>query len=569
MGTINSWLTSPAFKNPADLSEDDDIRRCHNLVKAILENRDGFDVIALNEAFDEDVRTELVSLLRDEFPYIVKKVDHLPSIVGGEDSGLMLFSKLPFQTFPAVVGDGIQTIVNYESNTANYTISAANNIVPAQHLMGVGVDAGAWKSVAAVKVNQGGRRYTIAFTHMQADPGPDDPLPPSPGTIRNTRDAQLGQIKDFLAAAGAASTGDKEDTLLVGDLNVQGWPGHSSFMPPGAGPNSIPAPNAQMLASEYGVGVWGNIAGLNFFDAWRTSSPEDTGITNIATGEPSRFDYILMNGRGHYTAGSPTLHPPSFVTATAPFGVPQWTRRMLETVNSDHIGVATVLGPKGPRSTPALAEVVVPGGDPRIRNTFASAGENHWYRFNRPGTYSFGFADSPGDLLAYDVFAVRDMAHPLAAYDPIPGGNITLPPAECAGTGVCNFNRTVFFSGTSPFYVRIYSPRGRTTGTYNFLAKVHDCSSPDFACALKAGAPPLDPSPPEDRNFTGFFTYRALATGTTTPQALSLRVGNPAQQGLDVRITRIGTQVFSAQGFNSSYTFGFPEVSGADYFLSV
>ena len=58
----------------------------------------GYDVVALNEVFDEDVRGNVLEHLEASFPY------HVDYLSGGtavnEDAGLMLFSRLPFRPLP-------------------------------------------------------------------------------------------------------------------------------------------------------------------------------------------------------------------------------------------------------------------------------------------------------------------------------------------------------------------------------------------------------------------------------------------------------------------------------------
>ena len=61
-----------------------------------------YDIVILNEAFDEDARDVLVEQLKYEYPSYVSKLDYisgLPDVVL-EDSGLMLFSRFPFEPLP-------------------------------------------------------------------------------------------------------------------------------------------------------------------------------------------------------------------------------------------------------------------------------------------------------------------------------------------------------------------------------------------------------------------------------------------------------------------------------------
>lgn len=74
-----------------------DVIRHHGL------NLESFDVIALNEVWDEDAKKILKNKLAPVFPYHVDKLDENTDLLGlsvpipkAEDSSLMLFSRMPF-----------------------------------------------------------------------------------------------------------------------------------------------------------------------------------------------------------------------------------------------------------------------------------------------------------------------------------------------------------------------------------------------------------------------------------------------------------------------------------------
>jgi hypothetical protein len=90
--TINSW---PIVGNPGGSPEPDPEGRA--VARAILSmpRCEPPDIIAFNEAFSETARPVLISQLKARYPHIIEKLEH-PGLDIEEDSGLMLFSQLPF-----------------------------------------------------------------------------------------------------------------------------------------------------------------------------------------------------------------------------------------------------------------------------------------------------------------------------------------------------------------------------------------------------------------------------------------------------------------------------------------
>ena len=136
VATFNAYLLSPFFKcfNPnfADclLQINGETEKWANhLADTILADPDRFDIIVINEAWDEDAKSILVRRLRPLFPNFVRKIDadliqvrgqSLEDIltgqpqavvdaifggapigkINGEDSGLMLFANAKFRFVP-------------------------------------------------------------------------------------------------------------------------------------------------------------------------------------------------------------------------------------------------------------------------------------------------------------------------------------------------------------------------------------------------------------------------------------------------------------------------------------
>src|SRR4029077_13791164 len=84
IATFNTAFVSSTFvANPRSCDDcDDESCRADKIAQRILATP--YDVVALNEVFDEDARAALVARLASSFPYRVEKVE---DDAGHEDSG--------------------------------------------------------------------------------------------------------------------------------------------------------------------------------------------------------------------------------------------------------------------------------------------------------------------------------------------------------------------------------------------------------------------------------------------------------------------------------------------------
>jgi hypothetical protein len=173
------------------------------LANEVLE-RD-FDVIAFNEVFDEDARQRLVHLLRPEFPHSIAYISSGPDL---EDSGLMLFSKFPFDNLQnpnAVFTDG--TVRGTTDQVAFVEFGDCS-----------GFDCLASKGAAFVRIrntrpNAQFSTYDVVFTHMQAAYDSDD-------EHAGVRKEQFRAIQSLVRHA----TGDNQTgpLFILGDVNIEG-----------------------------------------------------------------------------------------------------------------------------------------------------------------------------------------------------------------------------------------------------------------------------------------------------------------------------------------------------------
>jgi len=151
----------------------DDRRRAARIAAAIRR----FDLLCLQEVFDEDARAALVRALRPTHPHQVEKVHDGDWL--NEDSGLVIASRWPLSP------------PTFEEWNASR-----------------GWDRWADKGVVRVRVRVGRRRLTVFNLHMQSDTR-------RVGEAAYVRRAQVRQLTHFVGRPRGPS-------LIVGDFNVPG-----------------------------------------------------------------------------------------------------------------------------------------------------------------------------------------------------------------------------------------------------------------------------------------------------------------------------------------------------------
>jgi hypothetical protein len=288
-----------------------------------------------------------------------------------------------------------------------------------------------------------------------------------------------------------------------------------------------------MLASEYGQGIWGQLDGRPFFDAWRTTSPEDEGVTHrFPADELGRLDHALVYASGYHTPGAPTLSAASFLSGEHQQRCVQWVHRTLADAPSDHVGVAVELGPRGPACRPDLAvrPVFPPDGAFVDVARLDAPGQVKWYRVDEPGTYSVGFLRDahPGGEVVVELFPATDLAHPIASVNGEPVKKFK-PDQACRAHELerCVFLAETYFPGNAPFYVRVSAPSGRITGDVPVGIFKHDCSSEEVKCWLRPGdAPRAETGQPTQHTF--FYAFRTHRAFDGAEQHLEVEVNSSA-----------------------------------------
>jgi hypothetical protein len=498
----------------------------------------GYDVIALNEVFDEDSREKFVDTLKSAYPYRVEYLSGGTAV--NEDSGLMLFSRHRFEPLP---------LTTYQVETG--TIPPGTGNCEGTHCMRVAYleyqscdsdDCFAEKGVGLVRIKNKGNNayYNVAFTHLQASYAPEDyptqldDLGDAQAQL-NVRSLQMLDVQDVIEGTLTNSQLQTEPVFVLGDLNIDG-----DVTDPNLGLSSANEENQY----EY-IESLSSIAGNQFFwtrvrDAWleenapgHPSGNFDRGYSGLGgwSGKTkydevgARLDYFLkgtpdrlcsqhmtLSHNLRWSPGGGTFRE----TGLGPNGVGIGGVSDL----SDHFGINMDLNRDGPQCSPATAAVNDPPEG--SLDTFAGSidwpGGVEWYRFDSPGTWSFEMTSVAG--VEYRVYQGTDLSTPAPQYK-----NETTSFLDALGLP---FVGEQFRISKAPFYVRVYHPNRTSTGSYSLRSYRHDCSNKDVACALAPGQS-IEVDLPDTPPLNGFDErwyelYTETASPTTPAQDLTFQV---------------------------------------------
>ncbi len=399
IATFNTHLISPIFNKEIFDSEHAD-QDAHVVANAIIEDANhsqSFDVIVLNEVWDENAKTILVEALSPIFPYYIEKLDSPDGTTGNakisggtlqvpklEDSGMMLFSKLPIVELK--VGTPT-TIVKY----AFHWFDACS-----------GFDAAASKGVGAVSIYhpQANRHYLVAFTHLQDGDA-------------EVRDVQMAEIRGFLGSLRSLNPEVRRgETFLLGDLNIEGVNLLEKI-----DPNWAPANEKQQEWVTHFLNKQSYFF-YPLYDSWAwTTSAADQGFTN--PGGNQRLDYIIHERE----AGRPM-----------PYAVQHIHHVMVGDTDSDHVAVAADFNELAVASVPRLAfrpelNTTKPEfwwdyapdmetNNDSLAGELAYPGSMQWYRFDQAGTFSIGVPVELAEAgLELTIYQANDLSTPIAVYN--------------------------------------------------------------------------------------------------------------------------------------------------------
>jgi exonuclease III len=423
-------------------ASDLDIReRARRIARAILDlpAREQPDIVAFNEVFNEDGRRWLLRYLRSAYPHFIEKLEH-PGVDFEQDSGLMLFSKTPFQALPT---GGTHFFEVFQQ--------------------GAGMDALASKGVGIVRVAGPFDPTTIAFTHLQAsyDAANTDNM--------DVRRDQFRQVRESLLKVADNDLQHYANGVVVGDLNVKGDPDDTS-------------------------GEWNQVFsaapdtfGADFDDGWRASmhapndaTDYDAGYTQRDTKSlvPNRYDYQCARRNANVDIGLVAHHlftpirPASEVTD-------HWALLgHLHRINDNCSPSAAVALLASPPSA------LNPGGSPvwlRAAN-FRDEDMYHWVYVGDSGTYSawclpqlevaaFRRSDFTNELQPVDILSVSELP-------PTVQSALGPPAAQTP------FTRGSVFASREPFFLRFRGVSPSFQGTSGYAIIRHRGDSPATAIVL-------------------------------------------------------------------------------------
>jgi hypothetical protein len=535
IGTFNAQFLPSTFNG---MPPGDDVERPKKISARILAA--GYDIIVLNEIFDEDSRAVFVKELRSAYPYYVAYLGD--DAVASEDSGLMLFSRFPFVALPLGTHRAEPDDVVASSNGADW-----KDVAFIEYDASSDSDDMSAKGAAMVRVQNPhtGRIYNIAFTHLQASypdkevvalcpdivPGPMGidrrPLARAEwGDRLDIRRRQLRDIERVIEESLPPAGSSIEDVFVLGDLNVDG-----DQADPNLGPAGCCQPNLYEWQRRFDRA--GSYTTDRLKDAWvREHPPRDRGLTNyyhwaISPGddictsfEPEtggRLDYLLRNRPDHDQRKLVVQHLTRAFNLRdgAPF-TEGGLGMMGITDLSDHIGLNADINRWAPHANP-LEAMLNPPLDAFIPGTITYPGSMQWMRFDAPGTYAFALlpADSGAD---FRVYQSTELSVPMSQYFEetisFAIGSPARQPTLVTGKK--------FHLPDPPFFLRVFRPVRTETGAYTLVAHRATCTSTNEACVLRANEPIQHSltAVPQNADDTSWFEIHAQRVTSGLPQSL-------------------------------------------------
>jgi hypothetical protein len=425
--TYNTQLRSWAMEVGADMSippsetaED----RAKLISQNILASSRDYDVVCLNEVFDEDARDILIAELLSRFPFAITKADVggvevawpgkpvLPinpvslmlsvtgiSLIGSwlelgtpklEDSGVMLFSRWPFALKP--ITEAIANLLDPRT-LSELTPLGLPRVGYTAYRNSSGNDAWAAKGVVYAQIQRDAQHtYHVFASHTQAD---DDSL----GENVGDRAKQMTQVAGFIQdCVGVPPFTD--EVFFLGDLNING------------GQANLPVtPDIQEWHDRF---VAPGVLSDNMQDAWgRFQCTGEPGLRDRGTTAPvvyvpkeERLDYLFRSA----TSGLALQHLYiDYDLATVPPGVDGVSYL------SDHRPLGSDFNRPQPNCTPvdALVANIDAAGNFRNQDSRLPAGVK-WYRFNDKGTYEFRVDSS--FPVRFEVYLDTDLSRPRQQY---------------------------------------------------------------------------------------------------------------------------------------------------------
>ncbi len=390
-----------------------------------------YDVIALSEVFSDRARNALIDGLATQYPHSVQYIGSEKWL--REDSGLMLFSKLPFDHLPPP-GPFAHKKLRARSAGRDWP-----HVWFVEYDECCSSDCLAGKGAAYVLARLNDRPLHIFFTHMQAKY--DFHTEEKQRRTRSIRRAQLAQMSSLIEHALADGNASTDNVLILGDFNVDG---ERSQVEPSGGPtestDSEWSEALDMLNRLFPNGV---------LDVWDSHAPvEDAGHTYSPREPHARRDYILLS--------SPDTHDPLCVhhASLAHNLIGDEGAGPDEPEMSDHLGINVYINRPAPACHPGIATEIEAVNDTlSVAGRIAHPGGLQWFRVCAEGSLLVGPAEG-SNVAAVEVFAATDISRPMSWTTPDRGG---------AASGNGNLRH---YSNVGTCYIRVGDAKNSPVGDY-------------------------------------------------------------------------------------------------------
>ncbi|MFD7698423.1 endonuclease/exonuclease/phosphatase family protein [Streptomyces sp. NPDC059805] len=404
----------PGTSSPGNEAEE----RAHSVADALdsLSAEDRPHVIAFNEVFNEDGRDVLYDRLEPTYPHIAAKLDDCGL---GQDSGLMVVSRLPFEDLPPQASGPKVHFFSYPDSKGDDSLACK----------GVGL--------VQVRFDQPIRFVTIAFTHTQA-------FYEFENEYSDVRAAQLKDLGQQLSLIlGPPGSSAWQHLVVMGDLNVRGDPAAA-------------------------LGEWGSVFAasggtfsVDLTDGWRTFMRPPAAFVETDPGYTS--NNLEPGENGELPAGLlMRLDYQCFSRLAQERLVPQHMRTRFRT-QSDHWSLEADIHLETPACTPSQA-LMAPtfsfaSGLQVYQLDIVLDGSYQWVYVAPPGTYTV----FPSPQLDIQLFAASDMSTPLSPYDELPpaASGLNGLPGELGQLGIEPGVNGQQFETRGPFFIRVRAPEFR------------------------------------------------------------------------------------------------------------
>lgn len=420
---LRSWMMEvgwPPSIPPVDTAEE----RAKIIAAKINSSPADYDIVCLNEVFDEDAREILSADLRAKYPYQVAKADLLytklvrPGLLHDlenalfeatfgplldvtssllafkwEDSGVFLASKWPFDTVgipPAVAAQlGPSATAIFPTGVPVVSFLTYSDC---SGFMG---DCRAAKGVLHARIRRNiSDVYDIFASHTQADDNSVD-------ENRSERDKQMAAVWEFIKGRTGGPPFQRP-TFFLGDLNILGGAAENADKPPGWNSlfNTPGQPFTDHMKDLWGVyQCRGGASGLTDpgFSADVKYKPLRQRLDYVVTAIEPQF--VAQHVRIDYDLAAPIVPPIDGVSYV-----------------SDHLPLTVDLASphpfaSPPTAMPVLGSVVLFHDQQRLLNR----GQTMWYRYDQQGTYEFRLdADNPS--VYFEVYIGDDLSRPRKQY---------------------------------------------------------------------------------------------------------------------------------------------------------